>query len=182
MQTGNTNFIYKNELDKACFQHGMAYGKTKNLVKRTQLDKVLKRKAFKIASNPKYDGYQRALASMVYRFLDKKSASLNKSKENGTVNEPNYQLANEHYKPIIKIFQKRTVYSGFKHNIWRVGLADMQSLSKYNKGIKYLIAQIDLFSKSTWVVPIKDKKETSIVNAFQKIISEGRKPNKICIG
>ena len=104
MQTGNTNFIYKNELDKACFQHGMAYGKTKNLVKRTQLDKVLKHKAFKIASTTKYDGYQRGLASMVYRFLDKKSASLNKSKENGTVNEPNYQLANEHYKPIIDKF------------------------------------------------------------------------------
>ena len=58
MQTGNTNFIYKNELDKACFQHDMAYGKSKNLVKRTRLDKVLRDKAFKIASNPKYDGYQ----------------------------------------------------------------------------------------------------------------------------
>ena len=58
MQTGNTDFIYKNELDKVCFQHDMAYGKTKDLVKRTQSDKVLKDKAFKIASNPKYDGYQ----------------------------------------------------------------------------------------------------------------------------
>ena len=62
MQTENTNFIYKNELDKACFQHDMAYGKTKDLVKRTQSDKVLKDKAFKIASDPKYDGYQRGLA------------------------------------------------------------------------------------------------------------------------
>ena len=59
MQTENTNFIYKNELDKACFQHDMTYGKSKNLVKRTQSNKVLKGKAFKIASNPKYDGYQR---------------------------------------------------------------------------------------------------------------------------
>ena len=66
MQTGNTDCIYKNELDKACFQHDMAYGKTKDLVKRTQSDKVLKDKAFKIASNPKYGGYQRGLASMVY--------------------------------------------------------------------------------------------------------------------
>ena len=64
MQNGNTNFIYKKELDKACFQH-MASGKSKDLVKRTQSDKVLKDKAFKIASNPKYDGYQRGLASMV---------------------------------------------------------------------------------------------------------------------
>ena len=71
MQTGDTNFIYKNELYKACFQHDMAYGKTKYLIKRTQSDKVLKGKAFKIASDPKYDGYQRGLASMVYKFFDR---------------------------------------------------------------------------------------------------------------
>ena len=69
----------------------------------------------------------------------------------------------------------------FRDNIWGVDLADMQSLSKYNKGIKYLLCAIDLFSKYAWVVPIKDKKGTSIVNAFQKIISEGRKPNKIWV-
>ena len=57
----------------------------------------------------------------------------------------------------------------------------MQSLSKYNKGVKYLLCAIDLFSKYAWVVPLKDKKGTSIVNAFQKIISEGRKPNKIWV-
>ena len=66
MKSGNTDFIYKNELDKACFQHDMAYGKSKDLVKRTQSDKVLRNKVFKIAGNPKYDGYQRQLASMVY--------------------------------------------------------------------------------------------------------------------
>ena len=71
MQTGNTDFIYKNELDKACFQHDMAYGKSKDLTKRTQLDNALRDKAFKIASDPKYDGYQRRLASMVIRFLIK---------------------------------------------------------------------------------------------------------------
>ena len=70
MQSGNTDFIYKNELNKACFQHGMACGKSKNLVKRTQSDKVLRDKAFKIASHAKYDGYQRRLASMVYKFFD----------------------------------------------------------------------------------------------------------------
>ena len=72
MQTGSTNFIYKNELDKACFQQNMAYGKSKDLTKRTQLDKVSKDKAIKIASDPRYDGYQRGLASVVYRFFDKK--------------------------------------------------------------------------------------------------------------
>ena len=89
MQTGNTDFIYKNELDKACFQHDMAYGKSKDLVKRTQSDKVLRDKAFKIASDPKCDGYQRGLASVVYQFFDKKPS------ESGITNEPNYQLASE---------------------------------------------------------------------------------------
>ena len=65
--------------------------------------------------------------------------------------------------------------------IWGVDLADMQSLSKYNKGIKYLLCAIDLFSKYAWVIPLKDKKGTSIVNAFQKIILKGRKPNKIWV-
>ena len=75
MQTGNTDFINRNELEKACFKNDMAYGKSKDLAKRTQADNVLKDKAFKIASDPKYDGYQRRLASMVYKFFDKKSGS-----------------------------------------------------------------------------------------------------------
>ena len=69
MQTGNPDFIYKNELDKACFQHDMAYGKLKDLIKGTESDKVLRDKAFKIASDPNYDGYQRGLASMAYKFF-----------------------------------------------------------------------------------------------------------------
>ena len=105
MQTGNTNFIYKNELHKACFPHDMAYGKSKNLAKRTQSDKGLKNNAFKIASDPKYDGYQRGLSSMDYKFFDKKS------KGSGITNESNYQLANGLHKPIIKQFKKRKVYS-----------------------------------------------------------------------
>ena len=141
MQTVNTNFIYKNELDKACFQHDMAYGKTKDLVKRTQSDKVLKDKAFKIVSDPKYDGYQRGLASLVYKFLDKNSS------RSGIANEPNYPLANELHKPIIRKFKKRRVYSSFKNNIWGFNLGDMQSLIKYNKGNKYLLCAIGLFSK-----------------------------------
>ena len=131
VQTGNTDFIYKNEPDKACFQHDMAYGKSKDLGKRTQSDKVLKDKAFKIASNQEY-GYQRGLASMVYKFFDKRS------KGNGIINEPYYQLANELHKQIVRKFKKRKVYSSFRGNIWGVDLADMQSLTKYNKGIKYL--------------------------------------------
>ena len=94
IQTGNTDFIYKNELDKACFQDDMAYGKSKDLIKRTQSDRVLKDKAFETANNPNYNGYQRGLASMVYKFFDKKSGSLDKSKGSGIINEPNNQLAN----------------------------------------------------------------------------------------
>ena len=114
MQTGNKDFIYKNELDKVCFQHDMAYDKSKDLVKRTQSDKVLRDKAFKIPSDPKYDGYQRGLASMVYKFFDKKS------KGSGIINESNYQLANELHKTIIRKLKKRKVYSSFKDNIWGV--------------------------------------------------------------
>ena len=67
MQTGNTNFIYRNELDKACFHYYMAYGNSKDLAKGTQSDKVLRDKAFKIASDPKFDDYQRGLTSMVFK-------------------------------------------------------------------------------------------------------------------
>ena len=84
LQTRNADFIYRNELDKAFFQDRMAYGKSKDLIKRTQLDKVLKDKAFKIASDPKYDGYKRGLASMFYKFFNKKS------KGSGIVNDPDY--------------------------------------------------------------------------------------------
>ena len=104
MQTENKNFIYKNELDKACFQHDMASGKSKGLAKRTQSDKVLRDKTFKIASDPKYDGYQKGLASMVYTFFHKKSSG------RGIVNELNYQLENKLHKSIIRKFKKLKVY------------------------------------------------------------------------
>ena len=109
---------------------------------------------------------------MVYKFFDKKSSG------SGVANEPNYQLASELHRDVFRKFKKRKVYSSFRDNIWGDELADVQSLSKYNKGIKYLLCAIDLFSKYAWVVPLKDKRGISIVNAFQKIISEGRKPNK----
>ena len=104
MQTGNTDFIYRNELDKACFQYDMAYGKSKDLTKGTQSDKVLKDKAFKIASDPKYDGYQRELASMVHKTFDIKSSG------SGVASGPNYQLANEVHRQIIRKCKRRQVY------------------------------------------------------------------------
>ena len=86
------------------------------------------------------------------------------------------------HKPVIKKFNKRKVYSQFKDNIWEVDLADMQSFSRKNKGIKYLLCAIDLYSKYAFVVPLKDKKGISIVNAFNKTIKQSnRKPNKIWV-
>ena len=111
---------------------------------------------------------------MVYKFFDKKS------KGSGIINEPNYQLANELPKAIIRKLKKRKVYSSFKNNIWGFDSANMQSLSIYNKGIKYLLCVIYLFGKYAWVIPIKDKKGTSIVNAFKKIIK--KKGNQIKYG
>ena len=72
-ETGNTNYIYKNELGKACFAHDAAYSDSKDLIKGTVADKILRNRAFNIAKDPKYDGYQRGLASMVYKFFDQKS-------------------------------------------------------------------------------------------------------------
>ena len=91
---------------------------------RTQLDKVLRDKAFKIGSHPKYDGHQRGLVSMVYKFFDKKSSGC------GVDAEPNYQLANELHKQIIRKFKRRKVYSSFRDNIWGVDLGDMQTQQK----------------------------------------------------
>ena len=94
---------------------------------------------------------------MFYKFFDKKSSG------SGIANKPNYQPANELNKPIIRKLKKRKVYWSFRENICGVDLADMQSLSKYKKGNKYLLCAIDLFSKYAWVVPLKDKKGTSTV-------------------
>ena len=102
MQTGNTGFTYRNELNKACFQHDMAYGKLKDLIKRTPLDKVLRDKAFKIASDPKEDKLQS------YKFFDKKSGGSGADTllANKSATEPNYQLANKLHKQIIKKFKR----------------------------------------------------------------------------
>ena len=139
----------------------MAYGDFKDLTKRTFADKVLRDKAFKIASDQKYDGYQRGLASMVYKFFDKKSQGSGRPLSSALQlanNEENIQLADEFHKPIIRKFKKRKVYSSSRDYIWGVDLADMQLLSKYNKGYKFLLCLIDIYSKYAWVIPLKDKK------------------------
>ena len=182
-ETGDTNYIYKNELDKACFVHDAAYSDSKDLTKRTVADNIKKNKAFDIAKDPKYDGYQRGLASMVYKFFDSKVGSPDKKSVgsgakhvNTKLIPQNEQLADELHKPIIRKFKKRKVYSAFKDNIWAADIADMQFLSRY------------------WVVPLKDKKGRTIVKAFQSILEQSNsrqsakgtsakhvKPNKIWV-
>ena len=126
---------------------------------------------------------------MVYKFFDKKSTAGPSSLERmgsgikkDTAKSSSLILADELHKPIIKKFDTRKVYSQFKDNIWGVDLADMQSLSRKNKGIKYLLCAIDLYSKYAFVIPLKDKKGISFINAFNKIIKQSnRKPNKIWV-
>ena len=107
-ETGDSRYAYKNELDKACFQHDMAYGDFKDLKRRTVADNVLRDKAFNIAKNPKYDGYQRGLASMVYNFFDKNTKGSRATLANKSIPQDE-QLAEELHTPI-----------------WAADLADMQ--------------------------------------------------------
>ena len=178
-RTGDTRYIYRNELDKACFQHDSAFAGHKDLINRTEADKVLKDKAYDIASNPEYDGYQRGLASMVYKLFDKKSTGSGFKTLKNTAKPSSSLLADELHKPVLRKFKKRKVYSQYKDNIWGVDLADMQSLSRKDKGIKYFLCVIDLYSKYAFVIPLKDKKGISITNGFNKIIKQSnRKSNK----
>ena len=95
-------------------------------------------------------------------------------------NERPLDLAEELHKPIIRKFLKRMVCSGFKGSIWGADVADMQLISKFNKGFRFLLCVIYIFSKYAWVAPSKDKKGVIITNAFQKILKESnRKPKKI---
>ena len=195
-RTGDTRLLYRNELDKACLKHDAAYAKYEDVENRLISDQKLKNSAYDIASNPKYDGYQRGLASMIYQFFGSKVAPHDKKTMSGKGNakhtakpsslertkEVNKILAEELHKPVIKKFNKRKVYSQFKDNIWGVDLVDMQLLSRKNKGIKYLLCAIDFYSKYAFVIPLKDKKGISIVNAFKKIIKKSnRKPNEIWV-
>ena len=116
--TGDTRYIYRNELDKACFQHDSTYADHKDLINKTKADKVLRDKAYDIASNPKYEGYQRGLASMVYKFFDKKSMGSGTAKPSSLERISNSSiLADVLHKTIIRKFKKRKVYSQFKDNI-----------------------------------------------------------------
>ena len=168
----------------------MGDGEFEDLTRRRVSDKILQNKAFNIANNPKYDEYYRGLASIVYKFFDKKSASLARSETlatrdkctsgSGIKNEnmSDKELAKKLHKLSIRKFKKGKVYSSFIDNIWGADLVGMQLISKFNKGIRFLCA-IDIFSKYARVIPLKDKKSIAIPNAFQKILDESNRKQNI---
>ena len=160
-ETGDSRYIYQNELDKAYFQHDMGYGDFKDLTRIRVAEKVLP---------TKHDGCQRGLGSMVYKLFDKITSG-------GAVKNEimsNKELAEELHNPIIRKFEKRKVQLSFIDNIWGTDVADMQLISKFNKGFRLLFCFIDIYSKYVWVIPLKDKTSTTITNAFQNFLEESK--------
>ena len=139
-ETGDSRQIYQNKLDKACFQHDVAYGDFKDLNRKTYADKVLHYKGFNIAKNLKYDGYQRRLTSMVYKCFDKNFSS------SGIINAniSTRQLDEELYKSFIRKFNRRKVHPPFVDNIWGVDLGNMQLLGKFNEWFRFLVCVIEI--------------------------------------
>ena len=124
----------------------MAYRDFKDLNRRTFADKVFCDKAFDIAEDPKCDDYQHGLASMVYKFFDKKLCV------SGVKNIPNKELVEELHKPIIRNFNKEKVHSPCTDNIWGAELVDMQLVNKF-KRFRFLLSAIDIYIKNPWVIP-----------------------------
>ena len=112
---------------------------------------------------------------MVYKFFDKKPFGSNT--KNNIISDK--ELAKELQKPIIRKFKKIKVQSPFIDNIWSADVADMLLISKFKKGISFLLCIIDIFSKYAWIIPLKDRKGTTITNASQNVLKKSnRKPNK----
>ena len=145
----------------------MAYKDFEDLPRRTASDKVLRDIAFNIAKNPKYNRCEHGLASMVCKFFDEKFSD-GAFKSEITLSQ---ELAEK--------LRKTKSIPNFKGNGWGVDLADMQLISKFDKGFRFLLYVIDVYSKYTWVVPLKDKKSITIINAFQKnLVVSGHNPSK----
>ena len=140
-EPGDLRYIYQNELDKACFQHDMAYKDFKNLNRKKASHKILLGKTFNIAKNPKYDGYRRGLASMVYNCFDNETSGSGVKSENIS----NKKLAEEWHKTSFIKSNKRQVHSLFIDNIWGTDLADMQLISKFDKGFIFFLCVIDIY-------------------------------------
>ena len=157
-ETGDSKYIYQNEVDKAYFQRAMAYGDFMDSPRRTIAEKILRDKTFNIAENSKYNGYHRQLASIAYKFFDKKTFNTNKGTgSNSTVVSKNKELAKELRETTISKFIKRKSHSHFIDNIWVADLADLWLLSRFNKGIRFLLCVIDIFGKYAWVFSFRKR-------------------------
>ena len=151
----------------------MTHRELRYLARRTASDKKLRDKAFNIAKIPKYDGYQRGLPAMVYKLFGNKTSGSSINNENML----GQQLAEEIHKPIIRKFKKRRLTSPFIENIWGVDLADMQLISKFNKGFRFLLCVIDIHSKHTWIILLKVRKAITkaiLFRRFQKNLIENQ--------
>ena len=124
-------------------------------------------KAFNIAKNPKYDGYQRGLALLAYKFFDKKTSGGDVKTSSEIMSSQ--ELAEELHKPIIRKFVKRKVHSSFIDNISAAHLVNMQLISKFNRVIPFLLCVTDIFSKYAWIIPLKDKMALQLLRLFKKI-------------
>ena len=147
-------------------QNDLTYGDSKDLDRRTASDRILRDKAFNIAKNPKYSEYQRGLASMVYKFFDKKTSG--SGIKNNNISNKSEELSEEPNKTIIRKFNKRKAESAFIDNIWDADHADMQLISKFNKRFRFILCVIDIYSKYAWIIPLKNKKGITIANLFRK--------------
>ena len=156
--------MYKNKLGQVCFTNDKSYSDSKDLTKWTISTRFWKIKLNEIVINPKYDGCQRELASIVHRLSDKKTGL------EASVNE--YYLALELHKPVIKKFKRGKVYARFKNTVWTAGLAEMGSLFSKNGGVKLLLCVMDVFTKYAWVKPLKDRKTKTVLHVFTEIVSQ----------
>lgn len=173
IETGDTTNIFKNELDKACFYHDSAYSKFKDVSNRQVADKKLMDQAIGVANNESIDGYQRALAAMVYKFFEKKIQMGQGWNET---------LAEELHKPVRHTFQRRRVIVNSIDDVWGADLVDMREWKNENKGYSYLLTIIDVLSKYAWAVPLTDKKGETVKEALGNVISDsGRKPHHLWV-
>ena len=155
----------------------MAYGYFKDLARRTDSDKILFDKVFNIGKYLRYNGYHRGLGLMVYKLIDKKASG------NGIKKWEYFkQIAEELRKPFIRKFKKRKKKLTYYRQNLGADLTDIKLISKANKGFRFSLCVIDIYSKYVCVIPLKYKKGITITNAFRKILKESDcKPNKIWV-
>ena len=159
IQTGDTSHIFKNELDKHCFYHDSVYEKHKDVPNRQVADKKLMDGAFQIASDESKNGYERMLASMIYKFFDKKIQMGQGVKED--------ILADELHKPIRHNFTRRRVNVYKPNDILAVDLVDM--VNNRDEGYRYILTAQDIFTKYSFAIPLKTKKAEELIKAFKSI-------------